>query len=278
MPNLRIVSDNALERAATLTASSTAGALVAQNLVNWKKSSVHRAAGATPTSVTYTVTWAAAEPISCVAFPFCNLSPTATMRVRAYASNGITVLYDSGVAAVPACPSPALRPRSFTAAQAASAYAYGGGAYARHWFAQVSAFKLVVDIFDPNNLQGYIEAACMVVGPYWSPKYNAAVAPLTPLDSSQNMVTGGGDTTGEPGFISKEITVDLGYMEESDRASVMNMARNSSVYPLLVSLHPGHPDPVKERDYMVYATRSKNSALALRYAAAYTTSITFREV
>jgi hypothetical protein len=273
MPNLRIVSDNALERAATLTASTTAGALAASNLVNWKKSSFHRA---TANSVTYTATWAAAETISCVALPFCNLSPTATIRVRLYASDGTTLLYDSGTKL--ACPAPALRPRGFTAAQAASAYAYGGGAYARLWFAPVSAFKIVVDLVDTNNLQGYIEAACMVVGAYWSPVYNTGAAPVVPLDSSENIGTGGGDTCGEAGFISKEIPVDMSYFGAGDRATLMNMARNSSVYPVLVSVYPEDPDLARERDYMAYATRSKSSAIAMKYAAGYTTSITFKEV
>jgi len=270
---LRIVFDNALERAASLTASSTAGALVAANLVNWKKSSLHRA---TATSVTYTATWAAAEPISCVALPFCNLSPTATIRVRAYGADGTTLLYDSGP--VLACPAPALRPRGFTAAQAASAYAYGGGAYARHWFPQVAAFKLVVDLVDVNNLQGYIEAACMVVSAHWSPKYDTAAAPLVPLDTSDIIGTGGGDTIGEVGFISKEVGIDLTHMDDADRATIMNMARSSAVYPVLVSVFPEHQDTAKERDYMAYATRSKSTEIGIRYGREYQTKVTFREV
>ena len=276
MPNLRIVSDNALERATTFTASSTAGALVASNLLGWKKSAVHRAAGATPTSLTYTATWTAGEPISCVALPFCNLSPSATIRVRAYASNLTTVLYDSGT--VLACPWPAARPRGFTAAQAASAYAYGGGTYARHWFNPVVAFRVIVDIVDAANLQGYIEAACMVVGPHWSPKYNVAAASVTVIDGSENFQTGGGDTCGETGFILDEISIDLSYFEEADRSILMNMARSSSVYPLLLSVFPNDPDPARERDYMIYATRAKSSAIGMKYAAGYTTSITFKEV
>lgn len=273
MPNLRIVSDNALERTTTFTASSTAGTLAVANLLNWKKSSIHRATG---TSVTYTATWTTGEPLSCVALPFCNLSPTATIRVRAYASNLTTVLYDSGT--VLACPWPAARPRGFTAAQAASAYAYGGGTYARHWFAPVTAFRIIVDVVDTGNAQGYIEAACMVAGPYWSPKFNASAAPLTPLDTSENIFTGGGDTSGEAGFISREIGIDLAYMEEADRAIVTGMARNSSVYPVLLSVFPNDADLARERDYMAYATRSKSSAIGMKYAGAYTTSITFKEV
>jgi hypothetical protein len=270
---LRIVFDNALERAASLTASSTAGALAAANLVNWKKSSFHRA---TSNSVTYTATWSAAEALSCVILPFCNLSPAATIRVRAYGADGSTVLYDSGP--VLACPAPALRPRGFTAAQAASAYAYGGGAYARHWFAQVSAFKIVVDLVDANNLQGYIETACMVVGPYWSPKNDTAAAPLVPLDSSENVVTGGGDTSGEVGFISREIGIDLTHLDAADRSTMLSMARTSAVYPVLLSVFPENADPAKERDYMGLCVRSKSSEIGIRYGREYQTKVTFREV
>lgn len=428
MPNLRIVSDNAIERATSLVASSRAGALVEANLSNWKKSSFWRAAGA---SERITALFATPEPIQFAGFAFCNWSPAAMMRVRvseedaatnlvrystalnnaAWTKTGATVTanygpapdgsntacrilfaatgqsvsqvtslgtgvlcsgsawvkgianqtititaggvdqviginttwrrlkapgknsvsnvfaistnggatardiqvwcpqletgavctssyptgataatrpagyidgwqsydYDSGW--VPACPWPAARLRGYTAAQAACAYAYGGGTYARHWLsAEVQARGLAVDIVDPDNVQGYLEAACMVAGPYWSPRYNASAASVTVLDGSENFQTGGGDTCGEVGFISDEISIDLSYFEEADRAALKAMANNSAVYPLLLSVFPDDPAPARERDHMIYATRSKSSAIGTKYAAGYTTSITFKEV
>lgn len=467
MPNLRIVSDDALARAASLTASSRAGTLVEANMLNWKKSSFWRAAS---TTERVTALFATSEPIQFMGFPFCNWSPTAMARWRvseegamtnllrhtaafdnalwvntgttvganattapdgtmtadrlietattadhmmtftaavtagqpytwslfvkadtrrrlrlmfpaaqfsaneratfdvvsdsipsstgggaptitpvgngwdritltgACTTSGSAVLtvymmpdtgttstsyagstandifiwgaqlevgaratsyypsgssagvrppgyidawqsydYDSGL--VPACPWPAAKLRGYTPVQAASAYAYGGGTYARHWLpAEVQARGLAVDIVDPDNVQGYLEATCMVAGPYWSPKYNAAAAAVTVLDGSENFQTGGGDTCGEVGFISDEVSIDLSYFEAGDRAALMSMARNSAVYPLLLSVFPNDPDPARERDYMVYATRSKSSAIAMKYAAGYTTSITFKEV
>jgi len=278
MPNLRIVSDNALERAATFTASSTAGTLVVANLLQASKSSVHRSAGATPLALTYTATWTTGEPIGCVALPYCNLSPTATIRVRAYASNGTTVLYDSGVTPLPACPAPAARPRGFTAAQAASAYSNGGGACARHWFSQVTAFKVIVDIADPSNLQGYIEAACMVVGPYWSPQYNASDAPLTIVDSSKHERTAAGGLVTDPGFIFRKVPVDLSCMPPADRETFIGLLRNSQAYPILLSVFPGDADTARERDYTVYGKRSQDSAVAIKYASAYSSTLYVEEL
>lgn len=273
MPNLRIVSDNAIARAATLVASTTAGGLAATNLVSDKKSSVHRA---TSTSVTYTVTWSAAEPISCVALPFCNLSPTATMRVRAYASNGTTVLYDSGSGL--ACPAPAQRPRGFTAAQAASAYAYGGGACARRWFSPVSAFKLVIDVVDAANLQGYIEAACMVVGAVWSPQYNASATSVSMVDRTEVSRSAAGDQLADPGTLSRKVPIDLRAMPEADRARFLDLVRNSRAYPVLLSVFPEHPDVALERDFMLYGRRTKDSDIAYQFAGAYSTTLEVEEI
>lgn len=273
MPNLRIVSDNAVSRAATLVASTTAGGLVAANLARDAKSSVHRATG---TSVTYTLTWAAAEPIGCVALPFCNLSPTATMRVRAYASNGTTVLYDSGAGL--ACPAPAQRPRGFTAAQAASAYAFGGGACARRWFNQVSAFKLVIDIVDTNNLQGYIEAACLVAGPVWSPQYNASATSVSVVDRTEISRSAAGDQLADPGTISRRVPVDLRKMSLVDRARFLDLVRNSRAYPVLLSVFPEHADLELERDHMLYGRRTKDSDVAYQFASVYSTTLEIEEI
>jgi len=272
MPNLRIVSDNAIARAASLVASTTAGGLAVTNLASDKKSSVHRATG---TSVTYTLTWTAAEPIGCVAL-IGNFSPTAIMRVRAYASNGTTLLHNSGD--VLACPAPALRPRGFTPAQAASAYAYGGGACARYWFTQINAFKLVVEIVDTNNLQGYIEAACMVVGSAWSPQYNASGTSVSVIDRTEISRSAAGDQLADPGTISRKVPVDLRKMSPADRAKFLDLVRNSRAYPVLLSVFPEHADLALERDHMLYGRRTKDSDVAYQFAAVYSTTIEIEEI
>lgn len=446
MPNLRIIADNAADRA-TLTASSTAGALVVSNLQTDKKSDVWRAGG---TTARLTLAWAVAEAIAGIALPFCNLSPTDTMRVRvtnepsvtnlftyseqfdnaawtkarcvvtadntvapdgttsaellqgdgtgtSYAyqqktltagasypvscfvkagtftgtfqihdftdggtvqvnlatlavtalgnfsspkllalPNGwyrlsavivptttgahniglfnvtttgnvyvwgamlqsgagtLTSYYPSGSAAgvrplgyidswqsydydsgnVLACPAPAVKLRGWTAAQAASAYAYGGGACARHWMpTPVQAVGLAIDISAPNNLQGYIEAARLVAGPYWSPTRNASSASDTNVDGTTHYRTDAGDLMSRASTIHKRVPIELEYMPAADRATLADILRGSRAYPIFLSVFPGHSDLALERDYTVYGKRMSDSEVAVQAAIRYGTKI-----
>jgi hypothetical protein len=85
MPNLRVIYDNAADRATALTASTSVGALVPANLKNDMKSVVWRsasaAAGVTP-SATLDLSWTTAEMVAGVALAYCNLTSQALVRVR----------------------------------------------------------------------------------------------------------------------------------------------------------------------------------------------------
>ncbi len=93
MPNLRILYDNAADRA-TITASTTAGSLAASNLKIDKKSKVWRGAAATTTG-RLTATWTTPESLGLMAIPFCNLSATATVQIRIASEGSVTnkILY-----------------------------------------------------------------------------------------------------------------------------------------------------------------------------------------
>lgn len=273
MSNLRIVYDNAAKRA-TLTASSTAGALVSANLLTDKKSDVWRATG---TTAVLTATWAAAETISCAALAFCNLSPTATIRVQLYdATTGGNLLLD---VTGNACPAPAISLTGWTAAQAASAYAYGGGAMGRIWFAATSGVKrMVITITDTANLQGYIEAACLVVGKYWSPTSNASDAPLAFVDSSTDYRTGAGDLASDAGTVHSRLSIDFSLMPPADRSAMANILRQSRANPVFVSVYPESADLALERDNTVYGKRTEDSEIAIAFATAYGTTVPIESI
>jgi hypothetical protein len=440
MPNLRVISDNAIERA-TLTASTTASNFALSNLVSGRKSDVWRS---TATSARLGATWAAAEAVQGVALPFCNLSPTATVRVRATSEPAVTNLFtyseqmdnaawtktrstvpatnstapdgtttadtlqgdgtgssyayqsktlssagtypvsvfvkagtyagsfsirdltDGGIVSVDlttlavsasgnfsspkltalangwyrlsatitplttgskdisifnanttgnvlvwgvmlgsgsgaltsyypsvaspgvrplgyidswqsysydsgnvlACPVPAVTLRGFTAAQAASAYAFGGGATARHWMpAAIQAYGLAVDIVDTGNLQGYIEAAFLLAGPYWEAATNfdyGASAQL--IDSTKSERSDAGDLVSDAGTISKKLSLPFSKLSPTDRATLWSILRaNGSRYPVFVSMFPGSSDLALERDHQVYGKLVQLPAMSLPF-------------
>lgn len=282
MPNLRIVSDNAVDRAATLVASTTSGQLVAANLLSDRKSLVWRST--VPTATTLTATWADAETVACVALPHCNLSPASTIRVQLYdAAAGGTLLLDTNTLqpGALACPAPARIPRGFTASAAASAYAYGGGAYARIWFAATAGVKrMVVTLVDAANLQGYIEAARLVAGRYWSPSENASYgASLSAMDLSTHYRTEAGDMMTDAGTRARSIDVQLDHMSAADRAQLFSIFLGGGMpAPLFFSLFPQSPDLALERDHMIYGKLSDMGAVTLPYMAAYSTRIPIEEI
>lgn len=202
---------------------------------------------------------------------------SAATRPAGYIDGWQSYDYDSGW--IRACPAPALRPRGFTPIQAASAYAHGGGAAARHWLpASMQARGLAIDIRDPDNLQGYIEAACLVVGPVWSPRYNASAASVSVIDSTELSRGASGDQLADPGTISRKVPVDLRALTDADRATFLNLVRNSRAYPMLLSVFPGHADLALERDFTIYGRRTKDSDIAYQYEGRYATTLEIEEI
>lgn len=206
-----------------------------------------------------------------------SMGATPGVRPAGYMDSWQGTGYDSGW--VPACPAPAIRLRGFTPAQASSAYAFGGGACARHWLpAEMQARAISVDIADPNNLQGYIEAACLVAGPVWSPQYNASTASVSVIDRTELSRSAAGDQLADPGTISRKVPVDLRAMPEDDRSQFLALVRNSRAYPVLLSVFPGHSNLALERDFTVYGRRTKDSDIAYQFAGAYSTTLEIEEI
>ena len=267
MANLRIIASNAARRA-ILAASVTAGLLAVSNLATDKKSEVWRATG---TTATISGTVPAAELASGVAL-LGNFSPGTTIRVRLYSDEaGTNQILDTGV--VLACPAPAIQLEGWPAAKAASAYAYGGGAYARIWFASTSWRKFVIDLADANNLQGYLEAAQLVIGAYWSPARNASSGSAIDVDATTHYRTAAGDLMSRASTIHKKVAIELEYMSAEDRATLAAILRGSRARPVFFSLVPGHPDLALERDHTLIGKRMTDSELVVQAAIRYGTKL-----
>lgn len=228
-------------------------------------------AGSAPTSDIYT-------GASTVTRAADNYASAPSTRPSGYIDWWQSYALDTGV--VLACPAPARVPRGWSAAQAASAYANGGGAHARAYFAETSFLAFAVDIVDGSNLQAYIEASRIVIGSYWSPKYNADYgASLIWEDSSKHYRTDAGELKTDAGTRYRTMKLSLNYMPPGDRAALIKiLAGSGMVWPVLLSLLPESEDLELERDHAIYGKLSRPSAMMISNYSAYSTSIDIEEV
>lgn len=275
MSSLKILYNNAADRA-TLTATSSALPFTA--LQSDSKSEVWRsAAGVTTASLT--ASWAALEPISCIALPFCNLSVTATMRVRLYSDTaGTALVLDTGATLCAEGLPMALY--GMNAAQASSAYSYGGGTVGRLFFDKVMARKVVIDIVDTASLQGYIEAARLVVGDCFTTKYNASYgAEIVFEDNSQNTRSEAGNLISDVGCRYKKLKLDLEILSPAERAALWKLvAYVGTTVPVFMSVLSEDDDKQAELDYTVYGKFTSMSAISARSYLIYSTPLELESV
>jgi hypothetical protein len=277
LPNLRIIYDNAADRAA-LTGSSAAGSMTVDRMLTDIKADVWRSTGPT---ATITATWTKAETIGGIALPFCNLSALATLRARGYSAPTDAVpLFDTG--AIYACPGPALGLWNWGAAALGSnAFAYGGGTYGRLWIPVPGAVrKLVIDIDDSTNPAGYIEVSRLVCGGYWEPSENADYgAPATPVDTSKHYRNDAGDLLTDAGTRHRKQSVSLAGMSAVDRAVFWSiLLGNGMPRPVFFSLYPNHEDAKLEQERQIYGKLFAPAALTTPSFQRYASSLDLEEI
>lgn len=258
MPNLRIVYDNAADRATSLTASTTSGTLVAANMQNEYKGQAHRSTG---TSVTYTLTWTNGETIGSVALPATNLTGTATIRVRLYSDTaGTSLIADSGT--ITAAPGLNLGIWNWAQPLNVNAFAYGGVAKTTVWFnTQLLTRRCVIDLVDTSNPAGYIDCSRLVIGRYWEPTFNAENGmQLEIVDTSTVTRSDAGDLVADRGFIHDRLNFNFSLLPETDRTQLVQILRRvGASRNFLVSILPSDPSSIAEQDFIIYGKRSNSS-------------------
>ena len=271
MPNLRLIHDNAADRATSLAASTTSGALVAAYMQNDFKGQAHRSTG---TSVSYTLTWTAGETVGGVALPATNLSASATVRARLYSdTGGSTLIADSGTGY--ACPGLNLGLWNWSLPLNGNAFAFGGASKSAVWFsAHYFARRCVIDLVDSGNTAGYIDNARLVVGAYWEPERNASYgATASVVDRTANSRNDAGDNLADRGTQHDTLSLNLEWLGETDRARLMQIMRNAgTARNVFVSLLPGWVDPVAEQDHMIYGKRA-NAGVSFDHYALFSNKI-----
>lgn len=245
MANLRVIYSNAADQA-TLTASTTSGSLVAANMLNERKASVHRS---TLTAVAYTMTWGSPQTVGGVALPATNLTQFAKIRVRLYSDQaGTELVADSGQ--VYACPTSTVGLYDWGGPVDVNAFAYGGASKSAVWFKEqpTNVRRCVVEISDPRNPAGYIDCARLVVGPFWEGRKNAdygATAGTTDMSKVQR--SDSGDSFVQRGPQYQTMSLNLSDLNEQDRAALAKIVRSHGNHRnIFVSLLPEYPRELVE--------------------------------
>lgn len=276
MSNMRVVYDNAADRA-TITASTTAGGLVPSNLQTTPKSEVWRS---TSPIATLTLTWPTQELISAICVPFSSLTSAATFRVRAYTYTTDTEpVLDTGVQM--ACAGNTFDEVGWGSTPlGVNGYAYGSSSYGTIWF-EVGAYqKIVLDIDDNSNPLGYVEAGRIVAGTHWSPVINVEYGvQATVVDTSKQERSDAGDLRTDRGTQHKVVSFDLSLMPSVDRNSLWNILRGSGSHtPVFMSLTPSSDDSIEEQIFQVYGKISRQAAIKYQFANQFSTSLEIEEV
>lgn len=286
MPNLRIIYDNAVDRASTLTANSTAAGFDVNNLKNDYKGKVHRSTNLATT--VYQIAWNQIEPevIGGIVLPATNLTASARIRVICYPTIVPTVgmeVFDSGYKY--ACPGGVLDDWNWNLPLNANAFAFGGASKSAIWLdntpgiddglaSQIVCRSMLIELQDPTNPVGYIDCARIIVGAYWEPTYNVRrdSLNLTITDTSTTSRNNSGDLLSDRGIIHDHMTFDFSLLDNTDKENLTKLLRNVGTRKnIVVSIFP-EENSVREQDYIIYGKRS-NSAIGQMFNKFYSHSV-----
>ncbi len=261
MPNMRLIYSNEID-SATITASTTAGSLVASNMQNEYKGKVHRSTG---TSVTYTCTWGTTKTVGGVALPATNLTGSATIRVRLYDQTGTRLLSDSGT--VYACPGNNIELWNWNMPLNANAFIFGGASKSVVWFdSHYAVDKIIIDLVDTTNPAGYIDCSRIVAGIYWEPTYNVSNGlNVTLADMSENSRNASGDLLSNRGAIYDTLEFDFDVLVEQDKIKLLQILRKiGTSNNILISIFPDSNSLI-EQQHLIYGKRSNSSVSTKLY-------------
>lgn len=260
MNNMRIISDNAADRA-MLTVGNTAAGLGADNLKTDIKGQVCRVLGS---AASILVTWSNPETVGAVVIPASNLGASSTIRVRAYADEaGTELLQDTGERW--AAPGPIFANEDFTQPLNVNSFAFGVPPITAVYLARHEAVRrLVIDIADPAA--EFIDLARLIVGRYFAPRYNPEYGQSDGvIDMSSNSRAASGDIKTDAGPKAKRMSFNLALIANEDRAQVLQLLQRGIGKWLFISLLPGHADAEKERDKSIYGKPSNPGAMSWAY-------------
>jgi len=279
--NLRVIYDNLIDLSGT-TVVPTSSEVATYPISNLKRDAKSQTWRSNNKIVTLTVTFPNTRTISGVFLGFTNLTSAAKITVTA---TGVSSGTNPSALGAVLC-----RPWADSAWDTAytgggnNSYGYGAGSHARVWFSQeVTCTGLTIAIDDNNTLQtnSYLEVSRLIVGKYWSPKYNTefglevGVKDLTTQSRTQS-----GDLISTRGPRFKTLNFNLNWLTYTDRTVFVNLLKTAGLSrPLLVSLFPNNSDDYEaEQLYQIYGKLTDTPGITHPMFSVYASSVTIEEV
>lgn len=281
--NLRIIYQNIADMAGTQIVASTTSNTTYTPISNTQsdlKSLVWRSAAA-PSQYTVGATIIISNPniipINGLILAFCNLSVQATITIRGYSGStpsissasltGPSTITTTGSTLVltenaqPAAPYQGLGEWNWgTNPNSTTAYT-NTRVYGRAWLsdanAQLSATctSYVIDILDTNCPDKFIEISRIIMGSYWTPKYNTSFGLTASIkDLSTNSRTEAGDLVTFLAPYYNTLSLELKYMNKTDRSQLFKIIKSNGIRrAFYISLFPNNSDDWgKEQIYQCY--------------------------
>lgn len=246
MNPLRILSDNKAT-AGTLEVTSSVGNMIAGNLLNNYRGLIWRTEGI---NEGLSVHWDTDQEITAVVLSGHNLTPDSLVRFsmyQAYWEDPINADLLHQTDWMPGTKHPGAHTTAF-------------------WFPEglLVGRYLKVEISDPLNPAGYLQAAHLLLGTYWSPEITADLGvQLGFQDTSSQRRAESGDLRSYTRSQHRVMNFDLTSLSHDESGQLLDLIKEIGLRkPIFLSMFPDALDPERESRYQILGKRVRNDIIA----------------
>lgn len=130
------------------------------------------------------------------------------------------------------------------------------------------------------NLPSGTNVSRIIIGEYWSPKYNTGFGIQTGFnDNSTSERTQSGDLYTIYGTRNKTLSLSLEYMDESDKYELYDIIKYcGKMIPIFISIFPSDTDLEKEQMFSIYGKFTDLTTITHSKWTIYSSSISLEEI
>lgn len=268
MANIRIIYNNVVDLASSITATSTATGFSTDNLKTNQKTLVHRNTGTS--GVTYTINWSSNQTIDSIALPATNLVSGATIKITLYDGTNSKVAETS---TLQACAGRTVVLQNGNTSPTYNDFIFGGATKTSVWLnnTYTNIRKMDITLLNGTNT---IDCSRIVCGKYWesSQQVERGIT-LGSNDTSEVITTRSGNTYIDRRSIVETMNFNLSYINETSRKELLNIFRTWGLSGFMyICVFPDNSNPEITQAYSIYG-RNQSSSLEYAVNGFYNTSL-----